>query len=269
MPKAMVNGINIYYEVHGQGEPLVLTMGSFGPHQGWYFQTRVFKKHYKVIVFDNRGIGKTDKPLEPYSIATMAEDTIGLMDHLGIDRAHVLGMSLGGAVAQQIAINYPQRVDKLVLVCSSSGAEDESHVHPEMLDALGIKADSREVDLRSVDFRKVMRTIVSLSFNKSLYRMFILPLAGLWFRRFNVEDFLEQLEAVIGYSALDRLHQIEAQTLIFTGAEDRIVNPHSSEVLASLIRNSRLVKVKGGSHAFFMEMPNRFNKEVLNFLKDC
>jgi pimeloyl-ACP methyl ester carboxylesterase len=267
MPKAMVNGINMYYEVHGQGEPLVLTMGSFGPHQGWFFQTRAFKKYYKVIVFDNRGIGRTEKSPEPYSISTMADDTVGLMSHLGIDKAHVLGMSLGGAVAQHIAVNYPQRVQKLVLVCSGSGAEDAIHVHPEMLEVLGVKEGSREVDLRSLDFRKVMRTIVMLSFNKRLYRMFIVPLAEYWFKRFNVEDFLKQLEAVRGYSALDRLHQIRAQTLVMTGAEDRIVNPHSSEVLASLIPNSRLVKVEGGSHAFYVESPCRFNKEVLNFLK--
>src|SRR4030042_1123751 len=104
MPKANVNGANIYYEVHGRGEPLVMIMGLGGGCKGWYFQTRALKKHYRVIVFDNRGIGKSAKATEPYTIGNMAADVLGLMDHLGIDKAHVLGMSLGSLVAQESAI---------------------------------------------------------------------------------------------------------------------------------------------------------------------
>ena len=172
-------------------------------------------------------------------------------------------------MAQQVAISYPQRVRKLVLVCSIADAVGDMQVHPEMLEALGLKEGSKDVDLRGVDFHRVMMATVSLSFNKKLYRDKHVGKAGSWFKQFDVEDFLKQWEAVASYNALDHLHQIEAQTLVMAGTEDRIVNPHSSEVLASLIPNSRLVKVEGGSHAFFMEMPERFNNEVLNFLKDC
>jgi len=266
MPKAMVNGINMYYEVHGQGEPLVLIMGSFGSLEAWSLQIHALQKHYKVIVFDNRGIGRTDKSPEPYSIATMANDTVGLMDHLGIGKAHVLGMSLGGPVAQDIAINYPQRVMKLVLVCSIAGA-DRTHLHPDMIKALSVEEGRQEVDLRSIDFNKVMTATVSLAFNDKLLRDSLSSQAESWFKQFDIEGFLKQWEAVANYSVLDRLHKIEAQTLVITGTKDRIVNPHSSEVIARLIRNSRLVKVKGGSHAFFMEMSDIFNTEVLKFLK--
>ena len=105
MPFARVNGVNIHYKVYGRGEPLVMIMGLGGPASGWIFQIRTFRKHYQVDIFANRGEGKSSKPTEPYTIRTMADDTIGLMDHLGIDKAHVMGTSLGGMIAQELAIN--------------------------------------------------------------------------------------------------------------------------------------------------------------------
>ncbi len=119
MPIVKVNDINMYYEIHGEGEPLVNI-------QGWGVEITSakfnapqiigeFAKHYRVIAFDNRGVGRTDKPDVPYSIEMMAEDTIGLMNALGIERAHIVGGSLGGCVAQVIAAKYPERVNGLVL----------------------------------------------------------------------------------------------------------------------------------------------------------
>ncbi len=245
-----------------------MIQGFGGGHEGWFFQTRTFKKHYQVIIFDNRGIGKTDNPSEPYSVKTMADDTIGLMDHLGVDKAHILGMSLGGIVAQEVAIDYPQRVRKLILVCTSTGEADTSDIPPEMLRAVGVKEGTSEVDLGSVDFHKSMNAIVSLAFNKRLYRMVLLPLSRHHMKRIGVEGHRGQMEAVVGHTTLDRLHLIEAPTLVMTGTEDRIVPPQHSDVIASRIPNAKLVKVEGGSHAFFLEMRGRFNREVLGFLRD-
>ena len=267
MPKARVNGVNLYYKVDGQGEPLVLIQGFGGGHEGWFFQTRAFKKHYQVITFDNRGIGKTDKSPTPYTIRTMAEDTIGLMDHLDINEAHILGMSLGGMVAQEVATGFRDRVKKLVLACTSPGEGEISDVHPEMLRAIGVKEGSTEPDLKSVDFYELMSTIVSLAFNKRLYRMLLVPLSKFYMKRVGVEGCIQQMEAVVGHSTVDRLHLIEAPTLVITGTEDKIVSPRSSEEIASRIPNARLVEIEGGSHAFNMEMRGRFNKEVLDFLK--
>jgi 3-oxoadipate enol-lactonase len=267
MPKARVNGVNLYYKVDGQGEPLVLIQGFGGGHEGWFFQTRAFKKHYQVITFDNRGIGKTDKSPTPYTIGTMAEDTIGLMDHLDINEAHILGMSLGGMVAQEVATGYRDRVKKLVLVCTSPGEGEISDVHPELLQAIGVKEGSTEPDLKSVDFYELMSTIVSLAFNKRLYRMLLVPLSKFYMKRVGVEGCIQQMEAVVGHSTADRLHLIEAPTLVMTGTEDKIVSPGSSQEIASRIANARLVEIEGGSHAFYMEMRSRFNKEVLDFLK--
>ena len=267
MPKANLNGINIYYESHGQGEPLVLIQGLGGGHASWFLQTRAFKKHYRVITFDNRGIGKTDKSSDPYTIKTMADDTIGLMDYLGVDKAHILGASLGGMVAQEVAIGYPQRVIKLVLVCTSAGGREITDIHPEMLKAIGIKEGSTEADLISVDFVKLMSAIISVAFNRRLYRMLLLPISKVHMKLGGVGGHLEQMEAVAGHSIVNRLHLIEAPTLVITGTEDKIMSPHSSEVIASQIPNAKLVKVEDGSHAFFLEMRGRFNKEVLGFLR--
>jgi pimeloyl-ACP methyl ester carboxylesterase len=267
MPGANVNGTNIYYEVHGQGEPLVMIMGFGGGCRGWYFQVRVFKKHYSVIIFDNRGIGKSDKATEPYTIRTMASDTLGLMDYLGVARAHVLGMSLGSLVAQEIAIEHPERVDKLILACASIGETQEDDMHERMVKAFKVKEGPDGVDLRSVNFEEAMDTVVALSFNKRLYRMLLAPMSKVYVKMIGVDGHLRQIEAVMGYNTLDRLHRIKAPTLVLTGTADNIIPPKYSEQIASLIPNARLVRVEGGSHALNIEMRSRFNKEVLDFLQ--
>ena len=267
MPIATVNGINIYYEVHGKGIPLIMTQGFAGNHKAWFFQTPVFKKYYKVIIFDSRGIGNSGTSDETYTIRTMAEDIIGLMDYLSIGNANILGLSLGGLVAQEIAISYPERVRKLVLGSTYAG-RDVKNVHPELMDNLGIREGSTDIDISIIDFRKLINFMVSASFNKRLFRMVFVPLSKYGLRSVDPEGYLRQMESVTGYDNLDRLQLIKAPTLVITGSEDRIISPDVSDLIASKIPNAVLVKVKGGSHAFFMEMRGRFNKEVLDFLRN-
>jgi 3-oxoadipate enol-lactonase len=267
MPKAQVNGIGMYYQVYGEGEPLVMIQGDGGSHNGWFFQTRTFRRHFQVVVFDNRGIGRTDKSAGPYTIETMAVDTLGLMDHLGIERAHILGVSLGGIVAQDIAIHHPERVKKLVLACTTTGEAEDADVHPEMLRVLGVAEGSTEVDFESVDFTNTMNAVISLAFNRRFYRMFLAPLSAFYLKQAGVEGHRQQMEAVVGYSTAAELHRVQAPTMVITGTGDRIVSPRSSEVIASRLPGARLVKIEGGSHAFNIEMRGRFNKEVLDFLR--
>jgi len=273
MPKAYVNGINVNYKVNGEGEPLVLIMGGVAPHWAWFFQTGAFKKYYKVVTFDNRGaaFGKTDKPSSLYTIKTMADDTIGLMDHLGIDKAHILGYSMGGIIAQELVISYPERVRKLILALTFPGLEGEmGGVASEALEALGLGEDFSEEDLRSVDIAKALSSISPLAFNSRLYRMIlvpVVPVAKLYARLGGFEGLMGQFGAIAGCNTLDRLHTIQVPTLVITGTEDKLVPPGSSEVIASKIPNAKLVKVEGGSHTYIMEMRGRFNKEVLDFLR--
>ncbi len=266
VPKAKVNGITIGYKVDGQGEPLVMIMGFSLSRRYWAPQTPTFKKHYQVITFDNRGVGKTDKPTEPYTVKTMADDTIGLMDRVGIDRAHILGISMGGMVAQEIAINYPERVGKLLLASTYAGGHEMEVTSPEMVKAVGFEGGYSEDDMSRLAAGKLTGSAVSLSFNSRLYRLIFALLAKIC-ASINIVGLTGQLEAVLSHNTLSRLHMIKAPTLVIAGTEDRVVAPGCSDKLASMIPNARLVKVEGGSHALFMEMRGRFNREVLDFLR--
>jgi len=271
MAKAKVNGININYRVQGKGEPLVLIQGYSADHSGWMFQTRAFKKYYRVITFDNRGVGKTSKPGGAYSTKMMADDTVGLMDHLGIKKAHVLGVSMGGMIAQAVAINYPERVNKLILGCTYAGRNESSGLAPEFSRAFGYGEDYTEDEVRSVarstPILKITDTISSLAFNRPLFRIIFIPLMRIQVRLNGNTGLLGQLEAVLNHNTFKNLPAVKVPTLVINGSKDRDIKPSSSDVIAKLIPNAKLVKVEGGSHAFFIEMSGRFNKEVLVFLR--
>ena len=118
MPIQKVNDISLYYESHGQGEPIILIGGLTADHNVWKSAVRVLSKDYRVIIFDNRGAGQSSAPDSPYTSKLMAEDTVALMHALDINSAHIIGHSMGGCVAQQIAINHPEVIKKLVIACS-------------------------------------------------------------------------------------------------------------------------------------------------------
>jgi pimeloyl-ACP methyl ester carboxylesterase len=258
MPLDRLNDINISYQVEGQGEPLVMIMGFTAGRIGWMPQIRFFKKYYRVITFDNRGAGKSDKPPGPYSTRMMADDTVKLMDLLGIEKAHIMGLSMGGMIAQELAINYPQRVMKLVLACTYARQDETSGDTLEQAKFLQLTPE------------KKVSAMIGLAFNKPLYRFTFGLLARVQTRfreasgRVGIE---EQSEACLKHNTLERLSSITAPTLVIVGTGDRIIKPVSSEVIAGKIPNAKLVKVEGASHYFSFEMKNVFNWEVFNFLK--
>jgi len=261
LPTANIKGININYSVEGEGYPLILICGLGAVKGLWRSQTRLFKKYYRTITFNNRGSGKSDKPAGPYTIKMMADDTVGLMDHLCIEKAHVLGESMGGMIAQEIAITYPERVDKLVLACTYAGRDGTSGFTPE----INAAADTYEKSSRDeASVRKYGRALMSLVFNKWYSRTFLVPLV----KRLPIstKGMAGQIEACSTHDATSRIGMIKAPTLVITGTEDRAINPVSSEVIADLVPKAKLVKVKNGSHTFSKEMKDEFNKEVLDFL---
>jgi pimeloyl-ACP methyl ester carboxylesterase len=260
MPLTKLNGININYEVEGQGEPLVMIMGFAINRSGWMPQIPFFKKYYRVITFDNRGVGKSDKPQGPYSTKMMADDTVRLMDLLGIEKAHIMGASMGGMIAQELAINYPQRVTKLVLACTYARQDKTSGDTPELA----------KLSQLTPTPEKMASAMIGLAFNKPLYRFTFGLIARIQTKFMGVSGrvgIAGQSEACRKHDTLERLPLITAPTLVIVGTKDRIINPISSEVIAGKIPNARLVKVEGGSHTFSIEMKNVFNREVLNFLR--
>jgi pimeloyl-ACP methyl ester carboxylesterase len=258
MSLAKLNGININYQVEGQGESLVMIMGFTAGRSGWMPQIRFFKKYYRVITFDNRGVGKSDKPPGPYSTRMMADDTVKLMDLLGIEKAHIMSVSMGGMIAQELAINYPQKVMKLVLASTYARQDETSGDTLELAKFLQLTPE------------KKISAMVGLAFNKPLYR-FTFGLLARVQTRFTGDSgrvgIAGQSEACLKHDTLERLSSITAPTLVIVGTGDRIIKPVSSEVIAGKIPNAKLVKVEGGSHYFSFEMKRIFNREVLNFLK--
>ena len=267
MPQANVNGVKLYYKAQGQGEALVMIPGMGAGHTSWFRQLPAFKKRFRVITFDPRSIGRSERPEQPYGFKVLADDVVGLMDHLGIGRAHIFGQSLGGVVAQEVAMDYPDRVIKLVLVSSTVASGDASLTNPALIEQFGHREGATEVDLSKVNTRKTMSVLIGLSFDKWAYRTAMQVLSRFFVKPEMFDGLSDQIRAIAGHSNADRLHLIKAQTLVITGAGDRIVSPRASEMLAAKIPNAKLVMVKGGSHGFNVEMTPRFNREVLEFLR--
>jgi len=264
MPVAKIGDINLSYEVHGTGQPLILITGFASAQNVWYVQVRAFSKFYRVVTLDNRGFGKSDKPPGAYTTRMLAGDTIALMDHLGIQKAHVLGGSMGGMAAQEIAIEHPERLDKLILSSTSAGGQPLRDVFFSMIEAATPGWNRSRPDLASANLQKFMVALASRSFNGAVYQLLVMPMVKLQASLGRVKVPVGQLEAMLSHNAVERLHRIQAPTLVLTGSQDRVMPPHSAEELASRIGGAKLVVIEGGTHALGGA---QFNKEVLGFLK--
>jgi len=260
---AKVGDINMCYTIRGDGQPLIAITGFASAQNTLFNLAHTFAKHYRVITFDNRGIGGSDKPTGPYSIRMMAEDTIGLMNVLGLEKAHFLGGSMGGMIAQHIAIDHPQKVDKLALFNTSA----DNQWLLDLVKATIPNWNNERSNIPVDDYRKLIKEMVARSFNQPFNRLVFGALAGLQVRLSKIDGLAGQLEAMMSHNVLDKLQQIKAPTLVLTGTKDRLIPPHLSEVLAFRITDARLVSIDEGSHTMAGEMAGRFNKEVLDFLR--
>ncbi len=264
MSIARVGDINLCYKVRGNGKPLIAITGFASTQDTFFSLAYNFAKNFRVVTFDNRGIGGSDKPAGPYSMNMMANDTVGLMDYLGIHRAHLLGGSMGGMVAQHIAIDHPQRVDKLVLFSTSA---DGQWVF-DLAEAEIPNWNRSRPGFTNEELRKLISVMASRSFNQPFNKLVFAALAKLQARYGPIQNPAGQLEAMMTHNVLDRLHLIQSPTLVVTGSNDRLIPPISSGVLASRITGAKLVSIKGGSHTVAGEMAGQFNREVLDFLRE-
>ena len=274
MSTATVGGLDLYYEEHGSGDPLLLIMGLAADARAWMFQIPDFAARYRTIAFDNRGVGRSAKPPGPYTIHEMADDAAALLDTLGVTRAHVLGVSMGGMIAQELALRHPGRVRSLILACTypEPDADVERHRQFSVTHLGGSVTGTGEIqiDLSALDpirfFHNMLPTVFNQSFIDHEFPK-ILPLfTGALEFGFSMEAILGQVAAVMGHRTTDRLHGITAPTLVITGDADRLIPPGNSDLLAQHIPGATLVKIPGGSHGFNFETPALFNREVLSFL---
>ena len=264
MPKILVNDINIYYELRGEGHPLVMIMGLAGNSDWW--SPRLIEglaQNYQLLIFDNRGARRSDAPESDYSLQLFAKDTVGLMQSLGIKRAHIFGFSMGGMIAQEIALSYPDRVSRLVFGCTHCGPAHSIPPSPEVM-ALLSKRDYSSLDefftlnlpiLFPTEFMAQYPDVVA-DFKK---RFLIAPMRP--------SAYFLQLEAVSRFSSFDRLGRIQKSTLILAGEKDVLVLPENSAVLARNIPGSQLIYLEGCGHLFFDQVPEKISRILHNFLK--
>ena len=263
MSTAKLNGVEIAYSIHGEGEPFILIGGFTATKEAWRYQIAGLSPRFRVISFDNRGVGESTVPTAPFTIADMAADTVGLMDSLGIEAAHVFGISMGGLIAQVLALDYPQRVRKVALGCTTHGGRHAIQPEAEVMALLGKAADS------SIPAEKAIRMRIPILFAER----FIREETG------KLEEFVQlslrysptpqgaagQMRALSRFNVRDRLPEIRHRVLVITGSEDRMMPPENSKLLAQGIQGAELYEVEGAGHLFFQEKPDEVNGVLIDF----
>lgn len=262
MPHIKVGGIQIYYEIHGTGpQTLTLIRGLGSDLLAWFPQIPELSKHFRVVAFDNRGAGRTDKPDEPYSIEQMAGDVNGLLDALQIQRTALLGISMGGGIAQEFAIHYPEKLSCLILGCTTFGGPESVPPQPEIFNAIlaGPAADEKarrlqEQALFCNDTIASHRAVIT-GYLEAKSKFPIPPFA-----------LAAQADAIRRHDTASRLGQIRLPTLVMMGTHDRLIPPRNSRLIAARIPGAILKELPGG-HLFMTEYPDVFNSAVIEFVR--
>lgn len=258
MPIARAGDADIHYEVQGEGDPLLMIMGFLSDSSMWILQTPVFSTQYKVITFDNRGVGGSSSPPGPYTMEQMAADALAVLDDAGIESAHVLGISMGSAIAQHVALKAPERVRSLVLAATWS----RPNTWLERLSATGemLAHTSPEAFIRSTLLwlftPKFVLQQPELMATVEQMMMSLHP---------PVEAFVNQVAAVRNHDTLDLLRSVAVPTLVLGARRDVMVPPELGEETAAAIPGAEFSLLDGG-HAFSAENVQDFNAAILEFL---
>lgn len=245
--------MKIAWERRGAGEPLLLVHGLGYARWGWEPVLDGLARSFDVILFDNRGIGESDAPPGPYTAAELAADALQVLDEAGVARAHVLGTSLGGMVAQELALAHPERVDRLVLACTTPGGP-ESFPMPEQTVALM---------QGGATLRQFVENALAPEPDEEVVERILRHREA---TAQPLEAWTAQAAAGATFDALDRVAGIAAPTLILHGTADAVVDSRNTALLALRIPDARVELFPGGGHLFFWEQPERFVEVVTEFL---
>jgi len=254
MPHASIDDREIHYRRRGEGPPLLLVQGMSGNHLAWGEPfPGALEGDFELIAYDHRGIGRSGRVSDPFTLVDLAEDAMALLDELGIVRAHVMGVSMGGMVAQEIALRHAERVDRLVLGCTYAGGPGSSLTSPE--------AGQRLLEaMTSGDRERALRVGYELNLSERFradegrYATFhgmatTLPAA--------LEVLMLQMQAIVAHDTSARLREISAPTLVIHGTEDEMLAASNGEIVARLIPGARLELLEGVGHMFWWEEPER------------
>jgi 3-oxoadipate enol-lactonase len=255
--------MRIAWERHGAGPPLLLIHGLGYARWGWEPVLPGLAERFDVLLFDNRGIGESDVPPGPYAVAEMAADAVQVLDEAGVGRAHVVGTSLGGMIAQELALTYPERVDRLVLACTTPGGP-RAYPMPQVTADLIAEAATLEP---AVALRRFVEN--ALSPTTVAERPEIVERI-LEHRVATAQDraaWAAQAAAGASFDAYDRLPGLAAPTLVQTGTNDVVVDPRNSFLLCELLPNRDDAHFPPFGHLFFWETPDGFLHNVITFLE--
>ena len=259
------NGQELYYEIHGEGEPLILVMGIGYDSSLWNLQqVPMLSKQFKVVIFDNRDVGRSSRASRQYSISDMADDVAGLLDGLDIPRAHLLGLSMGGMIVQEFALRHPERVDRLVL-SGAGGAPARTAFDP-----IGVWAWTKSHDGSGEAFAAQQFVwLFSTSFlrNEAAVKQ-TLDLLASNPNPVTPDAYARQASAYLQHDMLDRLSGIQAPTLVVGGEQDLLTPPWILQEVAAAIPGAefQMVRGDGASHLLPLERPAEFNQLVASFL---
>lgn len=263
MPRVRVEDIEMSYSIEGEGEPVVLIGGFTMVKESWELQVAELAKHFRTLAFDNRGVGETTVPGEPFTIAQMAADTVGLMDALELDAARVFGVSMGGLIAQVLALDYPGRVRKVALGCTTHGGRHAVQPQKEVLELLAKASDP------TIAAREAIRLRLPIVFSERFLREEpgrIEEFVRLSLRHSPTpEGAAGQMGALSVFNVKRRLGEVRCPVLVITGSEDRMMPPENSRLIAEAIPGARHYVVEGAGHSFFLERPDEVNGVLIDF----
>nr|ABQ11270.1 lipase/esterase [uncultured bacterium] len=261
MPVTVNQGVKIHWNEEGAGEPLLLIMGLGYPSAAWYRTRPALSRKYRTIALDNRGVGQSDMPPGPYPIPVMASDAAAVLDAAGVESAHVFGISMGGMISQEFALQYPNRVRSLILGCTAAGGPN------------AVRADQDATNMvmarGAMTQEEAAQAAIPFIYDPSTPRNVIdedLAIRRPWFPR--QEAYNAQLQGIIAWESDSRLDKITAPTLVIHGDSDRLVPPGNGKRIAEKIPGARLVMLRQASHIFTTDQPAAAQKAILEFLQE-
>jgi 3-oxoadipate enol-lactonase len=256
----MANGIELYYELHGppDGDVLVLSNGVLMSTASWVYQTPVLSRHYRLLLYDCRGMWQSEHPPGPYSMELHADDLATLLDALGIERAHVGGISYGAEISMIFALKYPEKTRSLIL---SSAVSQVDRMLRGVMESWIAAVEAKDPEMF---FRVSYPTNFSEAWIAANQEA--LDLARERYEMLDYDAFLELLLSFSRLGVTDDLHEIEAPTLVIVGEEDILKPRKYAEIIARKIRNTEFAVVPHAGHAVLWERPGVFNSLILGFL---
>jgi 3-oxoadipate enol-lactonase len=258
VPFAQNHGAKIYWDQQGEGSPLLLIMGLGWTSHMWYRSRPILAEKFRTIALDNRGVGRSEVPPGPYSIALMASDAAAVLDAAGVESAHICGMSMGGMIAQEFALQYPQRIRSLILGCTAAGGPHAVQAEREVIQLLLAPRGNPE------DMAKAIYPYIYDAGTSDSRKEEDLAVRRPWFP--TAEGYLAQWQGIMAWEAYSRLPQITAPTLVIHGDSDRLIPPENGRRIAARMPNARLEIIPRASHIFATDQTEAAHHAMLDFL---